>query len=341
MLQSSGTYYDGRSSRGIPVRLQSQEDGLLALQGTGLERQDPLAELRLEQLPGQAQPRLHWPDGAMVELDDHRLDSLFAQRPTARLHGLLHWAERHPAGLPASVLLIAATLTGLVMLGLPLLGAGITAAIPRATERKLGDETLAELDTTLLQPSQLPPQTQARVRRLLAKVQPPPASERRLRLVLRHSPLLGANALCLPGGLLVVTDGLVRLASDDELLAVLAHEAGHDQRRHPLQMMVRGRALGLVTGLLGDGQDTLTGLSQTLVQNAYSRQFELEADRLALATLRRWNRPAAAFDALLDKLERQRGASKLPSLLLTHPSKRERQAQLQALDRAGRPSPAP
>lgn len=247
----------------------------------------------------------------MVELDDHRLDSLFAQRPTARLHGLLHWAERHPAGLPA---------------------------IPQAMERKLGDETLAELDNTLLQPSQLPPQTQAQVQQLHSKVQPPPSSGRRLRLLPRHSPLLGANARCLPGGLLVVTDGLVRLASDDEWLAVLAHEAGHVQRRHPLQIMARGRALGLLTGLLGDSQDTLKGLRQTLVQNGYSRQFELEADRLAVDTLRRWNRPAAAFDALLDKLERQPGASNLPSLL-SHPSKRERQAQLQALDRAGRGSP--
>ncbi|MFM7752939.1 MAG: M48 family metallopeptidase, partial [Cyanobium sp.] len=295
----------------------------------------------LEQPPGQAQPRLVWPDGAMVELDDQRLVSLFAQRPRARLLGPLRWAEHHPAGLAASVLLIAASLTGLVVLGLPLLAAGITAMIPQAMERKLGDGALAELENTLLQPSQLPPQTQARVRQLLEKVQPPSASGRRLRLFLRHSPVLGANALCLPGGLLVVTDGLVRLASDDEMLAVLAHEAGHDQRRHPLQLMARGRALGLVAGLFGNGEDALKGLGQTLVQNAYSRQFELEADRLAVATLRRWNRPPAAFDAVLDKLERQRGATNLPSMLLTHPSKRERQAQIQTLDRAGRPIPAP
>lgn len=341
MLHSNGTYYDGRSSRGTPVRLLFLEDGQLALQGTGLERRCSLSELRLEQPPGQAPPRLYWPDGPMVELNDQRLVPLFAKRPMARLQMPLRWAERHPAGLAASVLLIAASLTGLVALGLPFLATGITAVIPQAMEQKLGDQALAELDNTLLQPSQLPTQTQARLRQLLEKIQPPPSSGRRLQLNLRNSPVLGANALCLPGGLLVVTDGLVQLASDDEMLAVLAHEAGHDQRRHPLQLMVRGGALGLVAGLFGDGDDTLSGLSKTLVQNAYSRQFELEADRLAVATLRRWNHPPAAFDAVLDKLERVNGVTILPSLLLTHPSKRERQAQYHNLDPAGRRSPAP
>lgn len=330
MLSSSGTYYDGRSSRGVPVQVLAGADGQLVLRAADLERQDPLADLRLEQLPGHAPPRLHWPDGAMVELDDQVLVPLFAHRPAARAHGALQWVERHPGGLAASVVLIAASLSALVMVALPILAAGITAAVPPSMERKLGKTVLAELDESLLQPSKLPPDTQRRVQGLLAKVQPLPPSQRPLRLQLRHSPKLGANALCLPGGMLVVTDGLVKLASDDELLAVLAHEAGHDHHRHPLQMAVRGQALAVVIGLLGEGGTPLRGLGQALIRNAYSRHFEREADREAVATLRRWKRPPEAFFSILDKLERQNGGSKIPSVLLTHPSNQERRAQAEA-----------
>jgi Zn-dependent protease with chaperone function len=130
--------------------------------------------------------------------------------------------------------------------------------------------------------------------------------------------------------MLVVTDGLVKLASDDELLAVLAHEAGHDHHRHPLQMAVRGQALAVVIGLLGEGGTPLRGLGQVMVSTAYSRHFEREADREAVATLRRWKRPPEAFFSILDKLERQNGGSKIPSVLLTHPSNQERRAQAEA-----------
>jgi len=330
MLHSSGTYYDGNTSRGVPVQVVAQVDGRVVLRGEGLERDEALADLRLEQPPGHAQPCLHWPDGGMVELADPQLLPLFANRSATRIQGALQWTERHPAGLVAALLLGVASLAGLVVVGLPLLAAGVSAAVPLSLERKLGTTVLAELDQTLLQPSQLPPATRMRLQGLLEKIQPLPPSRRRLELQLRQSSLLGANALCLPGGVLVVTDGLVRLGSDDELLAVLAHEAGHDHHRHPLQMLVRGQGLALVTGLFGDGGKALQGLSQTLVRNAYSRRFELEADREAVATLRRWNRPPEAFFSILDKLERERGATKLPSILLTHPSNQEREARARA-----------
>ena len=215
-------------------------------------------------------------------------------------------------------------------LGLPLLASGVSAALPRELEGQLGKAALAELDRDLLRPSRLSPERQRRLQTLLEKVQPLPPSPRRLELVVRESPQLGANALCLPGGVLVVTDGLVQLASEDELLAVLAHEAGHDQHRHPLQMLVRGQALGVVIGLMGETGRPLRGLGQAMVTTAYSRGFEHEADRAAVATLQRWNRPPEAFIAILDKLERERGHQAIPTLLLTHPSTRDRQARARA-----------
>ena len=55
----------------------------------------------------------------------------------------------------------------------------------------------------------------------------------RYRLELRSGEALGANALALPSGIVIMTDDLVALAkSDDEIGAVMAHELGHVRGRH-------------------------------------------------------------------------------------------------------------
>ena len=200
--------------------------------------------------------------------------------------------------------------------------------VPQTMERQLGESVLGELEPAMLVPSRLPPSDQLRVRHLLEQLQAQGASDRTLRLHIRASDSLGANAFCLPGGILLVTDELARLASDDELLAVLAHEAGHDRHRHPLQKAVHLRALSVLSGLFGGGDAPLQSVGEVLVGSAYSRGFELEADREASAILRRLNRPTGALLSILDKLERTRPANGIPSFLLTHPSTQERRQQL-------------
>jgi len=328
MERFEGLYYDGQSSRAISVVVIPLQNDQVLLRGDQLELCQPLAQLRWEQPPGRSRPRLHWPGGGLVEVnDDGRLAALFAGRPGARLQGLLRWAESHRAGAVGASLLAIGTIAAVLVEGLPLLASLVSAAIPAAAERRLGEAVLASLDEQPFAPSRLPGAKQLRVRHLVEKIEATAPQGRRLRLELRDSPAIGANALCLPGGILVVTDALVQLASEEELLAVLAHEAGHAHHRHPLQMMVRGRALALATRLIGGHNNPIQGITEGLVGNAYSRAFEHQADQEALAVLRRLNRTPAPFFSILDKLERQQGKTEVPSFLLTHPSNRERRAR--------------
>jgi len=328
MDRFEGLYYDGQSSRAIPVVVMPLQNDQLRLRGEQLELCQPLGQLRWEQPPGRSRPRLHWPGGGLVEVnDDGQLAALFAGRPGGRLQGLLRWAESHRAGAVGASLLAIGTIAAVLVTGLPLLAAGVSAAIPAAVERQLGEAVLASLDKQSFAPSQLPMAKQQQVRNLVQRIEATAPEGRRLRLELRDSRTIGANALCLPGDILVVTDALVRLASEEELLAVLAHEAGHARHRHPLQMMVRGHALTLATGLIGGHDNPIQGVTQGLVGNAYSRAFEHQADREALAVLRRLNLTPTPFFSILDKLERQQGKTDAPSFLLTHPSNRERRAR--------------
>ena len=61
-----------------------------------------------------------------------------------------------------------------------------------------------------------------------------------------------------------MTDELVALAkSDDELLAVLAHEAGHHVHRHGLRGAMEGSAVFLLSGLmLGDATGSSLAVSR-------------------------------------------------------------------------------
>ncbi|MFT4696721.1 MAG: Zn-dependent protease with chaperone function [Urechidicola sp.] len=91
------------------------------------------------------------------------------------------------------------------------------------------------------------------------------------------------NAFALPGGFIVVYSGILDLIeSEEELAALLAHEASHINGRHSLRLMSRELAMYLLlASLTGD----VGGFSAVLIENSnmisslsFSREFEKEAD---------------------------------------------------------------
>lgn len=138
------------------------------------------------------------------------------------------------------------------------------------------------------------------------------------------------NAYALPGGVLVVTTGLVAAMPDDAALAcVLAHEVGHVELSHALdaargEVRRGGRARGPV--------EVAAALRLALLRGVYSQAAEEEADGYALDALvaSRWDPLgcARAFDAL----ERANGAGGglVPDLVSSHPPTRDRAARARA-----------
>jgi len=174
------------------------------------------------------------------------------------------------------------------------------------------------------------------------------------RFTLLNSPIV--NAFALPGGFVYVTRGLLALAaSEAELAGVLAHELGHVNARHVAERVgaTQIAQLGLMAAAIGAAALGLPGgevaqVGQSVAAAAiqsYSRDQELEADRLGIRYMsERGYDPAAmvSFLARLHDYGRLEAAMHgLPAdsvdrynIMATHPRTIERVRQAEAEARA-------
>ncbi|MEZ5670209.1 MAG: M48 family metalloprotease [Alphaproteobacteria bacterium] len=178
-------------------------------------------------------------------------------------------------------------------------------------------------------------------RRVLAQTTIDPAS---VDFVLLDTDVI--NALVIPGRRIFITRGMLTwLNSEAELAAVIAHEAAHLSENHSALQRQAARDAerrAMTQGLLGLDEDAMQALFR------YSREQELEADRIGLRYLVAAGYPGAAAvssheqflaDSRLGRLLRGFPGedTSTPGLLDSHPASDDRIATLTAMDefRAG------
>lgn len=116
------------------------------------------------------------------------------------------------------------------------------------------------------------------------------------------------NAFALPGGYVYITRGLMALAENEaELAGVLGHEIGHVVARHSSQRrstailaQIGAGLLGAATGSSAIGNLAATGAGAYL--RSFSRDQELEADRLGVRYLSRAGYDPGAMSSFLAKM---------------------------------------
>ena len=153
-----------------------------------------------------------------------------------------------------------------------------------------------------------------------------------------------ANAFVLPGGKIGVNTGLLQVAeTDDQLAAVIGHELAHSVAHHAAERYSQQAAaqLALGVGQAALGSRTSPETAQRIASMGgvgaqlggllpFSRQHELEADRIGVDFMARAGyRPQAAVD-LWRNMERARTSGRPPQFLSTHPNEASRIAALEA-----------
>lgn len=295
-------YYDGRSSRRLDARLRLSH-GRLFLAGDWGLREAPLEQVEISEPMGDAPRTLRFTDGAYCEIGDR---AKFAAMLAAAGHKdalsvRLH--RRWSIVLGALGGVIAAVFAAYVWL-LPAVADYLAPRVPDRFVSAVSQASLDSLDLHVLQPSKLPPQREVEIRRRMesfaAKVGLPG-----YRLNFRNTDkALPPNAFALPNGDIVIFDSLLDTLSDDEAIAVFAHELGHVARHHGMRMLIQNAVVSSVVAIyLGDVSSLVAGLSAAMLQANYSQDFETEADRYAAAALQRDGRSPLLLASALEKLQ--------------------------------------
>ncbi len=335
-------YFDGKTAtaRAVSLTLDAQN---LVMRGDGFELRRPLHEVRISERMGNTPRLLTFACSGHCEVTDHAaLDALLADagvKHTAldKMHHSLRWA------------LLAAALTLVILFAayrylLPWGADFIAMRMPEQVLQKMSASTLEAMDQQMLQPSKLDAARRAALTARFAALRPLPGTRMQTRILFRSAPEAGPNAFALPDGTLVLLDQLVALTkNDDEIMAVLAHERGHVERRHAVRMVLQSSAVGLVVAwYAGDVSTLLTAVPAAIMEAGYSRNMESEADEYAGQLLRQNDLSPCLLASMLDKLEAfhqkagvpgnrpeaGRQAGKMLDYLSSHPATAERNTRL-------------
>jgi Zn-dependent protease with chaperone function len=225
----------------------------------------------------------------------------------ALLIGVIVWMDRQGAGLIASFAI---------------------RFVPSSVDVRIGQSALALADAQWLAASRLPltrrNALQDRFSRLVHEQYPGLAWQLEFRSTSESKDAF--NAFALPGGTIVLLDGLVEAMDDEEVVAVLGHELGHVVHRDVMQGIARQMGLFAVAGVVWGQMSSVAASVAAGVQGLhFARDVETGADAFAVRFLRRGGIPvrrlADAF-AVMQRQEETTGA--VPTFLSDHPSTAER-----------------
>jgi predicted Zn-dependent protease len=150
------------------------------------------------------------------------------------------------------------------------------------------------------------------------------------------------NAFALPGGPIFITTALLNaLDTEDEVAAVLAHEAVHVLARHSAQQIAQNDltngligAIGVASGDAGAAQ-TAAIIGQ-LINMSYGREDELQSDTLGICLMIEAGYDPNAMVEVMRVLEQASGGASGPEWFSTHPSPQNRIGQIEeAIANAG------
>jgi len=329
-LRFQGRFRDGSSAAELPVDVERDGEDLVITGREKVVRVTLAAVVADAPLPGV--PRmLALPDGARIETGDHDAVTMLFP-PKSHIDAAAFWLESRWTAALGAIPVIAGLTWLVVAVVLPLGADPVARMISPRIESAIGQQSLAALDRLALKPSTLDADTQDQIEQRFRQFVAGEPGEENYVLLFRGG-ALGPNALALPGGMIVVTDDMVRLAPNEgDLMAVLAHEIGHVQGRHALRLILQDSGVVvLIAALAGDAVSMsvlAAALPTALLQSHYSRQFEEEADEYAFAHLRRHGYSPQLFADMMRRLQqadaRAAGEGGVLRYFSTHPLTEER-----------------
>ena len=221
-------------------------------------------------------------------------------------HKRLDKAERSSWWMLTLIAVISSTLLGAFLyFGLPRFADFIAHYMPETIIDDLSNDSLEQLDLLFFDETKLSAETQAEITTEFVKLRKIAQLDKDVELLFRSSSIIGANALALPNGPIVLTDELIEIAPSQEgIMGVVAHELAHVSAHHGQRNLARSLLFSLIGYLTGINQNAeqQAAIAQSLLFSKFSREFETEADDLARQWMKEASYDVKAFDAMLEAL---------------------------------------
>ncbi|MBO7418258.1 MAG: M48 family metallopeptidase [Bacteroidaceae bacterium] len=149
------------------------------------------------------------------------------------------------------------------------------------------------------------------------------------------------NAFCMPGGKIVVYEGLMKIiSSDDELAVVLGHEVAHAVAKHSNERMSQQLVAQYGAQVLGGVLSNKSAAVQSMASQVYgigaqygmmlpfSRKHESEADYMGLILMTIAGYTPDVAVGFWEKMSAG-GSASVPEFMSTHPSDKTRISDIQ------------
>jgi len=331
----AATWFDGHTAAAHPVHVALAGTVLSVCGDDGAElRRAPLDALRLSESAQHAPRFVYFDDGSTLEVHDAETFNAALEMLGLGPKGVARLQGSAPAATGALALLIVALIFGYVQ-GLPVAARWVAFALPESVEARLGAQFRHTLEVQMLRPSRLSAARQEELASLLRNAAARGAPGVTYTLVTRGvRGGQGLNAFTLPGGTIILLDGLVEaVENDDQLLGVLGHELGHAANKHGLRNVLQALGIGAIASAVwGDFAGVATNMPVVFGALHYSRAFELEADDYAVQFLRANAKDAQPLIDFFEMIAAHEGeAHGVASFLSTHPQTRDRIERLKQM----------
>jgi predicted Zn-dependent protease len=141
------------------------------------------------------------------------------------------------------------------------------------------------------------------------------------------------NALSCPGGIVLVTRGmLLKAQNEEELSAILSHEIGHVSNRDGSKAIQQARWTEVITLLGTEAAKKASGAEMTKLVSLFEGSVQDgNADQTALVIMQRLGYDPIGLSDFLGRLSKEQAEGRQQGLLTTHPGLSERASQARSL----------
>lgn len=295
-----GTYFNGKTATKFSVQVQPTSQQLIIRLDNNRQRVWDYESVKIVNTDTKQGPaRLEFVTGDKTNLVTELLivdDSAFLDRVDQVAHGRLgtFWNQRKHKKVRnvlfwSLVVLVPPLLYFIWTFGIPAMTDQIAQNVPPKWEAKLGDKVFESLFVP--RPVKPNPETKKMldtIQERLLSAEPDQPYTFRIYIL----PSDQVNALALPGGIIVVFQGLLnKTENPEELAGVLAHEFQHVLLRHStrgiIRQLAKGVLLAIVVGDANTVMSTVLGAAEELEGLAFSRKMETEADTEGMEMMRK------------------------------------------------------